>query len=105
MYLGVNFLLVAFYGVFVAKFSYCYGFFVMSIIEFDSAITGHKDPRKGERDLTAVITTGMMYTLITLGIAYVLSFEILVSLYALQVTHILIVIKQYFKINNGDRKR
>ena len=103
MYFGINLLLLAFYGIFVAKFSYCSAFFLISIVEFDSAVTGHKDLRKGQRDLTAVITTGMIYTLNTLGIAYLFSFEILGILYILQVLHLLFVIKKYFKVSNKTK--
>lgn len=96
-YTGLNFLLGFLYARYWVDFQYNVLFLVLSIISFTSICSQANDPRKQERDKKAVVLEGIFHGVITLAICYMLSFWLLLVAYFLEIVHIAMIVKTYYR--------
>lgn len=96
-YTGLNFLLGFLYARFWGDFQYNVLFLVLSIISFTSIYSKSNDPRKQERDKNAVVFEGIFHSVCTFAVCYIVSFWILLIVYFLEIVHIAIIVKTYYR--------
>lgn len=96
-YTGFNFLLGFFYARFWGNFQYNVLFLVLSIISFTGIYSKANDPRKQERDKNAVVFEGIFHSVCTFAVCYILSFWILLIAYFLEIVHVAIIVKTYYR--------
>ena len=96
-YTGLNFLLGFLYARLWGDFQYNALFLVLSIISFTGIYSKANDPRKQERDKNAVVFEGIFHSACTFVICYMISFWILLAAYFLEIVHVAIIIKRYFR--------
>lgn len=95
--LGVNFLLSFFYWKFVLQYEHPFVMLVASIIMFAQTHTEVTDPRKAHRDLTAVISSGVVHGMLTIGSVWLLHFWLLLVIYAIEILIVILLIVKFFK--------
>lgn len=96
-YTGFNFLLGFFYARFWGDFQYNVLFLVLSIISFTGIYSKANDPRKQERDKNAVVFEGIFHSVCTFAVCYIVSFWILLIVYFLEIVHVAIIVKTYYR--------
>lgn len=96
-YTGFNFLLGFFYARFWGDFQYNVLLLVLSIISFTGIYSKANDPRKQERDKNAVVLEGIFHSVCTFAVCYIVSFWILLIVYIIEIVHIAIIVKTYYR--------
>lgn len=95
--LGVNFFLVFLYWKFALQYQHPYVMLVPSIIMFAQTHTAMTDPRKGNRDLTAVISCGVVHGMCTIGSVWLLHFWLLLVVYVIEILIAILLVVKFFK--------
>lgn len=98
-YTSLNFLLAFIYARFWIKFQYDILFLILSVIMITTSFTKANDPRRQERSLFAVVCEGVIHALCTCAVCFMLSFWILLVIYILEIVHVVIIIKKYYRPN------
>jgi hypothetical protein len=96
-YTGLNFLLGFLYARYWVDFQYNVLFLVLSIISFSHMGSKANDPRKQARDKNAVVFTGIFHGVDTFAVCYIVSFWILLIVYFLEIVHIAMIVKTYYR--------
>lgn len=95
--LGANFFLVFLYWKFVLQYENSFMVLVLSVIMFAKTHTVVTDPRKGHRDLTAVISSGVCHGICTIGSAWLLHFWLLLVVYVIEILIAILLVVKFFK--------
>lgn len=95
--LGTNFVLGFIYAMYIEQREYAGCCLILGLLMYSMIGTKTKDPRREERSLVAVILGGIVHAICTFGIAYVLSFLVLVVVYIFEIIYVISITLKYFK--------
>ena len=96
-FLGTNMELSFLYSKYLEQQEYAGCCLVLGVLMYSMIFTNTKDPRREDRGLTAVVLDGVVHAVCTFGVAYVLSFRILVLVYIFEMIYVTKVVWKYFK--------
>lgn len=95
--LGVNFFLDFLYWKFVLQYGDSFMVLGLSIIMFTLTPLEMTDSRKKQRDLTAVISGGIVHGICTIGSAWLLHFWLLLVVYVIEILIAILLVVKFFK--------
>lgn len=94
---GLNFLLIFLYAKFQINNEYNILFLFLSILMFSSISDHINDPRKGNRDLKAVIAGGIVHCVCTIACSMYVKIWWLLIIYGVELLVVMLVAIQYFR--------
>lgn len=97
--LGVNFLMIFFYWKFILQYENSGLILVISIVMFALVPMAMTDSKKANRDLVAVVATGVAHGIFTIGSVLVTHFWLLLIIYGIEILLVILVVVRNFRIN------